>query len=96
MSTNDDRRDDPRVFYRVTRTKIWTGLGTVMLAGAALSLAPQAPDARPHRQARQAGGERLRAASDRRPAKAAREAKAAKAVREAREAREAREVKAAR
>ena len=38
--TKPDRREDNRVIEASARVKVWTGLSTVMLAGAALSLAP--------------------------------------------------------
>ena len=40
MMTKPDRRGDTPAAQGSTRVKVWTGLGTVMLAGAALSLAP--------------------------------------------------------
>ena len=40
MMTKPDRRGDTPVTEGSARVKVWTGLGTVMLAGAALSLAP--------------------------------------------------------
>lgn len=45
MSEKDDPREDRLPACGRTRGKVWTGLGTAILAGAAFSLLPQAPPA---------------------------------------------------
>ncbi len=53
MTERTDRRaapagapyEDQRPVPATTRAKVWTGLGTVLLAGAALSLLPHTPQA---------------------------------------------------
>ena len=97
MMTKPNHRGDTPVTEGSARVKVWTGLGTVMLAGAALSLAPSVLHAGLlDKAAKPAPAPRRHSSSPSTVTKVAKAASAPKAVRVGRVAKAVNAVKAAR